>query len=109
MAAWFRNPDARGHLIGRFNGTRVQICCYSEFVSPQLDLNSVGRKKNFGCFPKIVLAVKIALSRQLLPPTLRHPFSKVPSAQGFDRDQHNLWDTTKNFEKFRFSFDKFSG
>jgi hypothetical protein len=47
-----------------------------------------------GCVPKIVLAVKIAQWRQLLPPTLRNPFAKAPIAQGFDRDQHNLWDTT---------------
>jgi hypothetical protein len=55
-----------------------------------------------GCVPKIVLAVKIALSRQLLPPTLRHPFSKAPIAQGFDRDQHNLWDTTFGEELVEF-------
>jgi len=53
----------------------------------------------FGCAPKIVLAVKIAQRRQRLPPTLRHPFAKIPIAQGFDRDPHTLWETTNRFQR----------
>jgi hypothetical protein len=47
-----------------------------------------------GCVPKIVLGVKIAQRRQPLPVTRRAPFAKAPIAQGYDRNQHNLWDTT---------------
>jgi hypothetical protein len=42
-----------------------------------------------------VLGAKIAQRQQLLPAPRRLPFAKAPIAKGFDRDQHNLWDTTK--------------
>jgi hypothetical protein len=41
-----------------------------------------------------VLGVKIAQWRQPLRVTRRMPFANAPIAQGFDRDRHNLWDTT---------------
>jgi hypothetical protein len=44
--------------------------------------------------PKIVLDSKIALWQQRLPTVRRPPIPKTAIAQGFNRDQHNLWDTT---------------
>ncbi len=53
-----------------------------------------GEPFSMSCVPKIVLGGKIAQWWQPLPVTRRIPFAKAPIAQGFDRDQHNLWDTT---------------
>jgi bacterioferritin-associated ferredoxin len=41
-----------------------------------------------------VLGVKIAQWRQPPEAPRRIPFAKASIAQGFDRDQHHLWDTT---------------
>jgi hypothetical protein len=50
-----------------------------------------------GCVPKIVLGSKITQWQQLLLAARRLPFAKAPIAQAFDRNQHNLWDTTKAY------------
>jgi hypothetical protein len=51
-----------------------------------------------GCVPKIVLDVTIAPQNRLLPAVRRLPSPKTLIAQAFDRDQHNLQDTT-NFSQ----------
>jgi hypothetical protein len=88
------------NLLHRHAGTRSLEHFAPGPSEPSLPATAATQKpdrlKNEDCVPKIVLAVKIAQWRQLLPPTLRHPFAKAPIEQGFDRDQHNLWDTNYN-------------
>jgi ectoine hydroxylase-related dioxygenase (phytanoyl-CoA dioxygenase family) len=67
-------------------------------------------RPNFdGCVPKIVLDSKIPQRWRRLPTTRHLSLSNTAIAQGFDRDQHNLRDTTYFDKEGRLTESDFNG